>query len=219
MSDSKFLKILYAIICFMLLAFFGCGGYFISQGVYGAGLIAIGIGIIGFGVALFLGTGLLFAVDDASAVRASKGSKGKAALSGKALMRNVVYTLHAYCDCRWFNHVPVEISVSDVGFVVQSTGQEPLYVRFADILRVAFHENQFLVMGNIEREMQFVQEAIVLTIDNKMKCKMFEKTLLGENIEFADASVAQSIIADVQENRTESRTPVTTERCTIKKRG
>lgn len=216
MTDSNFLKVLYAIISLMLLSFFGCGIYFVSQSVYGAGLIAIGIGLLGSGVALFLSVGLLFAVDN---VTEWSSSKGNAILSNKSCMKNVQYTMNSVCDCSFFQSKSVEVSVCDVGFFVRSDECEPIYIPFSDIMRVAHVDSQFLIMGKLEYRMNVVQEAIVLMVDNKMECKMFEKTLLSENVEIVDSSVAKSVIADITANmKNDSVTSVSSGRHVIKSR-
>lgn len=219
MNDSKFLKILYTIICVILCAFFGFGVYFVMQDVYGAGLIAIGIGLIGLGFALFLGTGLVFAVDDGVTVTRSSQPIGRAVLSGKALMKNVTSTAQAVCNCRWLQDADVDVSITDVGFYVQVEDEEPIYIRFADIMRVAHVNNQFLIMGEFEYQMKFGQEAMTLTMDNKIKCKTFEKLLLSAGVEFASEDIAESVIAEIQSSIVEKQkvpTATVTTRRTIK---
>lgn len=209
MNDFKFLKILYTIICIILCSFFAFGVYFIIQDVYGAGFIAIGIGFIGSGIALFLGTGLVFAVDDVT-VTCSSQPMGRAVLSGKALMKNVTSTAKAACNCRWLQDVEVDVAITDVGFYVQAENKEPIYIRFEDIMRVAHANNQFLIMGKFEYQMKFGQEAMTLTMDNKMKCKTFEKLLSSAGVEFASEDIAESVIVEVQNSISETQKAQTT---------
>lgn len=210
MNDSKFLKILYAIICVILCAFFGFGVYFVMRDVYGAGLIAIGIGFIGLGFALFLGTGLVFAVDDDVTVTRSSQPMGRAVLSGKALMKNVTSTAQAVCNCRWLRDADVDVAITDVGFYVQAENKEPIYIRFEDIMRAAHANNQFLIMGKFEYQMKLGQKAMTLTMDNKMKCKTFEKLLLSAGVEFASEDIAASVISEIQSSIVETQKAQTT---------
>lgn len=191
MNDSKFLKLLYVIICLMLCAFFGFGIYFIQRDIYGAGLIAIGIGLIGLGISLFLGTGLLFAVDDT--INVTSQLNGGAVLSGRAVMKDVTYTFPAVCRCKWLDNVSVDVSVSNVGFFVNNL----IYLEFSNISKVAHDDTKFVFVGELEYNNKFYKETIGFIVDNKMKCKMFEKALSNANVQFVDSDVAQSVMFDI----------------------
>lgn len=64
MSNQKTLRILFAGICTLLALFLLSGIYFMIRGAVGAGLIGIGVSLVGTALLLFLGNGILFFIKD-----------------------------------------------------------------------------------------------------------------------------------------------------------
>lgn len=187
MNDSKFLKILYGVICLMLVAFFGFGGYFLYHGVHGAGLLAIGIGLMGLGCTVFLGNGLIFAKDDVNTTYRKEYSAGKAVMSGAALIKDIVYNLTCDVDCEYAKHVKsVDVGVADNGFVVNVDKRTHVYIVFSRIKNVYREDLSYKFVGDVECNMNLKVGVLTLTLPNKMKAKVFEKSLQQAGIELSD---------------------------------
>ncbi len=187
MNDSKFLKILYGVICLMLVAFFGFGGYFLYHGVHGAGLLAIGIGLMGLGCTVFLGNGLIFAKDDVNTTYCKEYPAGKAVMSGAALIKDIVYNLTCDVDCEYAKHVKgVDVGVADNGFVVNVDKRTHVYIVFSRIKNVYREDLSYKFVGDVECNMNLKVGVLTLTLPNKMKAKVFEKSLQQAGIELSD---------------------------------
>lgn len=187
MNDSKFLKILYGVICLMLVAFFGFGGYFLYHGVHGAGLLAIGIGLMGLGCTVFLGNGLIFAKDDVNTTYCKEYPAGKAVMSGAALIKDIVYNLTCDVDCEYAKHVKsVDVGVADNGFVVNVDKRTHVYIVFSRIKNVYREDLSYKFVGDVECNMNLKVGVLTLTLPNKMKAKVFEKSLQQVGIELSD---------------------------------
>lgn len=187
MNDSKFLKILYGVICLMLIAFFGFGGYFLYHGVHGAGLLAIGIGLMGLGCTVFLGNGLIFAKDDVETTYRKEYPAGKAVMSGVALIKDIVYNLTCDVDCEYAKHVKgVDVGVADNGFVVNVDKRTHIYIVFSRIKNVYREDLSYKFVGDVECNMNLKVGVLTLTLPNKMKAKVFEKSLQQVGIELSD---------------------------------
>lgn len=187
MNDSKFLKILYGVICLMLVAFFGFGGYFLYHGVHGAGLLAIGIGLMGLGCTVFLGNGLIFAKDDVKTTYCKEYPAGKAVMSGVALIKDIVYNLTCDVDCEYAKHVKgVDVGVADNGFVVNVDKRTHIYIVFSRIKNVYREDLSYKFVGDVECNMNLKVGVLTLTLPNKMKAKVFEKSLQQAGIELSD---------------------------------
>lgn len=187
MNDSKFLKILYGVICLMLVAFFGFGGYFLYHGVHGAGLLAIGIGLMGLGCTVFLGNGLIFAKDDVNTTYCKEYPAGKAVMSGAALIKDIVYNLTCDVDCEYAKHVKgVDVGVADNGFVVNVDKRTHIYIVFSCIKNVYREDLSYKFVGDVECNMNLKVGVLTLTLPNKMKAKVFEKSLQQAGIELSD---------------------------------
>lgn len=187
MNDSKFLKILYGVICLMLVAFFGFGGYFLYHGVHGAGLLAIGIGLIGLGCTVFLGNGLIFAKDDVKTTYRKEYPDGEAVMSGVALIKDIVYNLTCDVDCEYAKHVKgVDVGVADNGFVVNVDKRTHIYIVFSRIKNVYREDLSYKFVGDVECNMNLKVGVLTLTLPNKMKAKVFEKSLQQAGIELSD---------------------------------
>lgn len=187
MNDSKFLKILYGVICLMLVAFFGFGGYFLYHGVHGAGLLAIGIGLMGLGCTVFLGNGLIFAKDDVETTYCKEYPAGKAVMSGAALIKDIVYNLTCDVDCEYAKHVKgVDVGVADNGFVVNVDKRTHVYIVFSRIKNVYREDLFYKFVGEVECNMNLKVGVLTLTFPNKMKAKVFEKSLQRAGIELSD---------------------------------
>ena len=187
MNDSKFLKILYGVICLMLVAFFGFGGYFLYHGVHGAGLLAIGIGLMGLGCTVFLGNGLIFAKDDVNTTYCKEYPAGKAVMSGAALIKDIVYNLTCDVDCEYAKHVKgVDVGVADNGFVVNVDKRTHIYIVFSRIKNVYREDLSYKFVGDVECNMNLKVGVLTLTLPNKMKAKVFEKSLQQAGIELSD---------------------------------
>lgn len=187
MNDSKFLKILYGVICLMLVAFFGFGGYFLYHGVHGAGLLAIGIGLMGLGCTVFLGNGLIFAKDDVNTTYCKEYPAGKAVMSGAALIKDIVYNLTCDVDCEYAKHVKsVDVGVADNGFVVNVDKRTHIYIVFSRIKNVYREDLSYKFVGDVECNMNLKVGVLTLTLPNKMKAKVFEKSLQQVGIELSD---------------------------------
>lgn len=187
MNDSKFLKILYGVICLMLVAFFGFGGYFLYHGVHGAGLLAIGIGLMGLGCTVFLGNGLIFAKDDLETTCRKEYPAGKAVMSGAALIKDIVYNLTCDVDCEYAKHVKgVDVGVADNGFVVNVDKRTHIYIVFSRIKNVYREDLSYKFVGEVECNMNLKVGVLTLTLPNKMKAKVFEKSLQQAGIELSD---------------------------------
>lgn len=187
MNDSKFLKILYGVICLMLVAFFGFGGYFLYHGVHGAGLLAIGIGLMGLGCTVFLGNGLIFAKDDVKTTYCKEYPAGKAVMSGAALIKDIVYNLTCDVDCEYAKHVKgVDVGVADNGFVVNVDKRTHIYIVFSRIKNVYREDLSYKFVGDVECNMDLKVGVLTLTLPNKMKAKVFEKSLQQAGIELSD---------------------------------
>lgn len=187
MNDSKFLKILYGVICLMLIAFFGFGGYFLYHGVHGAGLLAIGIGLMGLGCTVFLGNGLIFAKDDVETTYRKEYPAGKAVMSGVALIKDIVYNLTCDVDCEYAKHVKgVDVGVADNGFVVNVDKRIYIYIVFSRIKNVYREDLSYKFVGDVECNMNLKVGVLTLTLPNKMKAKVFEKSLQQAGIELSD---------------------------------
>ena len=187
MNDSKFLKILYGVICLMLVAFFGFGGYFLYHGVHGAGLLAIGIGLMGLGCTVFLGNGLIFAKDDVETTYCKEYPAGKAVMSGAALIKDIVYNLTCDVDCEYAKHVKgVDVGVADNGFVVNVDKRTHIYIVFSRIKNVYREDLSYKFVGDVECNMNLKVGVLTLTLPNKMKAKVFEKSLQQAGIELSD---------------------------------
>lgn len=187
MNDSKFLKILYGVICLMLVAFFGFGGYFLYHGVHGAGLLAIGIGLMGLGCTVFLGNGLIFAKDDVNTTYCKEYPAGKAVMSGAALIKDIVYNLTCDVDCEYAKHVKsVDVGVADNGFVVNVDKRTHIYIVFFRIKNVYREDLSYKFVGDVECNMNLKVGVLTLTLPNKMKAKVFEKSLQQAGIELSD---------------------------------
>lgn len=187
MNDSKFLKILYGVICLMLVAFFGFGGYFLYHGVHGAGLLAIGIGLMGLGCTVFLGNGLIFAKDDVKTTHHKEYPAGKAVMSGAALIKDIVYNLTCDVDCEYAKHVKgVDVGVADNGFVVNVDKRTHVYIVFSRIKNVYREDLSYKFVGDVECNMNLKVGVLTLTLPNKMKAKVFEKSLQQAGIELSD---------------------------------
>lgn len=187
MNDSKFLKILYGVICLMLVAFFGFGGYFLYHGVHGAGLLAIGIGLMGLGCTVFLGNGLIFAKDDVNTTYCKEYPAGKAVMSGAALIKDIVYNLTCDVDCEYAKHVNgVDVGVADNGFVVNVDKRTHVYIVFSRIKNVYREDLSYKFVGEVECNMNLKVGVLTLTFPNKMKAKVFEKSLQQAGIELSD---------------------------------
>lgn len=187
MNDSKFLKILYGVICLMLVAFFGFGGYFLYHGVHGAGFLAIGIGLMGLGCTVFLGNGLIFAKDDVNTTHHKEYPAGKAVMSGAALIKDIVYNLTCDVDCEYAKHVKgVDVGVADNGFVVNVDKRTHVYIVFSRIKNVYREDLSYKFVGDVECNMNLKVGVLTLTLPNKMKAKVFEKSLQQADIELSD---------------------------------
>lgn len=187
MNDSKFLKILYGVICLMLVAFFGFGGYFLYHGVHGAGLLAIGIGLMGLGCTVFLGNGLIFAKDDVETTYRKEYPAGKVIMSGAALIKDIVYNLTCDVDCEYAKHVKgVDVGVADNGFVVNVDKRTHIYIVFSRIKNVYREDLSYKFVGDVECNMNLKVGVLTLTLPNKMKAKVFEKSLQQAGIELSD---------------------------------
>lgn len=187
MNDSKFLKILYGVICLMLVAFFGFGGYFLYHGVHGAGFLAIGIGLMGLGCTVFLGNGLIFAKDDVETTYRKEYPAGKAVMSGAALIKDIVYNLTCDVDCEYAKHVKgVDVGVADNGFVVNVDKRTHIYIVFSRIKNVYREDLFYKFVGDVECNMNLKVGVLTLTLPNKMKAKVFEKSLQQAGIELSD---------------------------------
>ena len=187
MNDSKFLKILYGVICLMLVAFFGFGGYFLYHGVHGAGFLAIGIGLMGLGCTVFLGNGLIFAKDDVDTTYCKEYPAGKAVMSGAALIKDIVYNLTCDVDCEYAKHVKgVDVGVADNGFVVNVDKRTHIYIVFSRIKNVYREDLSYKFVGDVECNMNLKVGVLTLTLPNKMKAKVFEKSLQQAGIELSD---------------------------------
>lgn len=187
MNDSKFLKILYGVICLMLVAFFGFGGYFLYHGVHGAGLLAIGIGLMGLGCTIFLGNGLIFAKDDVETTYRKEYPAGKVVMSGAALIKDIVYNLTCDVDCEYAKHVKgVDVGVADNGFVVNVDKRTHIYIVFSCIKNVYREDLSYKFVGDVECNMNLKVGVLTLTLPNKMKAKVFEKSLQQAGIELSD---------------------------------
>lgn len=187
MNDSKFLKMLYGVICLMLVAFFGFGGYFLYHGVHGAGLLAIGIGLMGLGCTVFLGNGLIFAKDDVKTTYCKEYPAGKAVMSGAALIKDIVYNLTCDVDCEYAKHVKgVDVGVADNGFVVNVDKHTHVYIVFSRIKNVYREDLSYKFVGDVECNMNLKVGVLTLTLPNKMKAKVFEKSLQQVGIELSD---------------------------------
>lgn len=187
MNDSKFLKILYGVICLMLVAFFGFGGYFLYHGVHGAGFLAIGIGLMGLGCTVFLGNGLIFAKDDVNTTYCKEYPAGKAVMSGAALIKDIVYNLTCDVDCEYAKHVKgVDVGVADNGFVVNVDKRTHIYIVFSRIKNVYREDLSYKFVGDVECNMNLKVGVLTLTLPNKMKAKVFEKSLQQAGIELSD---------------------------------
>lgn len=186
MNDSKFLKILYGVICLMLVAFFGFGGYFLYHGVHGAGLLAIGIGLMGLGCTVFLGNGLIFAKDDVNTTYCKEYPAGKAVMSGAALIKDIVYNLTCDVDCEYAKHVKgVDVGVADNGFVVNVDKRTHIYIVFSRIKNVYREDLSYKFVGDVECNMNLKVGVLTLTLPNKMKAKVFEKSLQQAGIKLS----------------------------------
>lgn len=187
MNDSKFLKILYGVICLMLVAFFGFGGYFLYHGVHGAGFLAIGIGLMGLGCTVFLGNGLIFAKADVDTTYCKEYPAGKAVMSGAALIKDIVYNLTCDVDCEYAKHVKgVDVGVADNGFVVNVDKRTHIYIVFSRIKNVYREDLSYKFVGDVECNMNLKVGVLTLTLPNKMKAKVFEKSLQQVGIELSD---------------------------------
>ena len=187
MNDSKFLKILYGVICLMLVAFFGFGGYFLYHGVHGAGFLAIGIGLMGLGCTVFLGNGLIFAKDDVETTYSKEYPAGKAVMSGAALIKDIVYNLTCDVDCEYAKHVKgVDVGVADNGFVVNVDKRTHIYIVFSRIKNVYREDLSYKFVGDVECNMNLKVGVLTLMLPNKMKAKVFEKSLQQAGIELSD---------------------------------
>lgn len=187
MNDSKFLKVLYSVICLMLVGFFGFGGYFLYHGVHGAGLLALGIGFIGLGCTVFLGNGLIFAKDTVKTTHHKEYPAGKAVMSGGALIKNIIYNLTCDVDCEYAKHVKgVDVGVAEKGFVVNIDKHTNIYVIFSRIKNVYREDLSYKFVGDIERNMNLKVGVLTLTLPNKMKAKVFEKSLQQAGITLSD---------------------------------
>lgn len=187
MNDSKFLKILYGVICLMLVAFFGFGGYFLYHGVHGAGLLAIGIGLMGLGCTVFLGNGLIFAKDDVNTTYRKEYPADKAVMSGAVLIKDIVYNLTCDVDCEYAKHVKgVDVGVADNGFVVNVDKRTHVYIVFSRIKNVYREDLSYKFVGDVECNMNLKVGVLTLTLPNKMKAKVFEKSLQQADIELSD---------------------------------
>lgn len=187
MNDSKFLKILYGVICLMLVAFFGFGGYFLYHGVHGAGLLAIGIGLMGLGCTVFLGNGLIFAKDDVKTTYSKEYPAGKAVMSGAALIKDIVYNLTCDVDCEYAKHLKgVDVGVADNGFVVNVDKRTHVYIVFSRIKNVYREDLSYKFVGDVECNMDLKVGVLTLTLPNKMKAKVFEKSLQQAGIDLSD---------------------------------
>lgn len=187
MNDSKFLKVLYGVICLMLIGFFGFGGYFLYHGVHGAGLLAIGIGLIGLGCTVFLGNGLIFAKDVTKVTYSKAHPAGKAVMSGEALIKNIIYNLTCDVDCEYAKHMNgVDVGVADKGFVVNVDKRTHIYVVFSRIKNVYREDLSYKFVGDIEFNMNLKVGVLTLTLPNKMKAKVFEKSLQQAGIALSD---------------------------------
>ena len=187
MNDSKFLKILYGVICLMLVAFFGFGGYFLYHGVHGAGFLAIGFGVMGVGCTVFLGNGLIFAKDDVETTYRKEYPAGKAVMSGAVLIKDIVYNLTCDVDCEYAKHVKgVDVGVADNGFVVNVDKRTHIYIVFSRIKNVYREDLSYKFVGDVECNMNLKVGVLTLTLPNKMKAKVFEKSLQQAGIELSD---------------------------------
>mgnify|MGYP004572513211 CR=1 FL=1 len=194
MNDSKFLKVLYGVIFLMLVGFFGFGGYFLYHGVHGAGLLAIGIGLIGLGCTVFLGNGLIFAKDVTKTTHHKEYPAGKAVMSGGALIKNIIYNLTCDVDCEYAKHMKgVDVGVADNGFVVNVDKHTHIYIVFSRIKNVYREDLSYKFVGDIERNMNLKVCVLTLTLPNKMKAKMFEKSLQQAGIALSDDVLDMSI--------------------------
>ncbi len=194
MNDSKFLKVLYGVIFLMLVGFFGFGGYFLYHGVHGAGLLAIGIGLIGLGCTVFLGNGLIFAKDVTKTTHHKEYLAGKAVMSGGALIKNIIYNLTCDIDCEYAKHMKgVDVGVADNGFVVNVDKHTHIYIVFSRIKNVYREDLSYKFVGDIERNMNLKVGVLTLTLPNKMKAKMFEKSLQQAGIALSDDVFDMSI--------------------------
>lgn len=181
MSDSKLLKILYGIICLMLVTFFGFGIYFMTHQNSGAGLLAIGIGLIGLGFTLFLGSGFLFAKDVVSetTVYAAKPS-GKAVLAASARLKDVLFSLEGTVDGK-----NADVSVYEKGLSVKS-GNSVSYLMLEDIKGVMSLPtgDGFVIGGHVQQDGLFKNMTLDMTFTNKMRVKALEKMLVNANVLF-----------------------------------
>lgn len=171
----------------MLVGFFAFGGYFLFHDVHGAGLLAIGIGLIGLGCTIFLGNGLIFAKEDVKTVKSSKYPVGKAVLSGEALVRDIIYNLTCNVDCEYAKYKEcVDVGVSEKGFVVNVDKRTRVFVVFSRIKNVYREDLTYKFVGDIEFNMHTKVGVLTLTLPNKMKAKMFEKSLQQAGIDLSD---------------------------------
>ena len=171
----------------MLVAFFGFGGYFLYHGVHGAGLLAIGIGLMGLGCTVFLGNGLIFAKDDVETTYHKEYPAGKAVMSGAALIKDIVYNLTCDVDCEYAKHVKgVDVGVADNGFVVNVDKRTHIYIVFSRIKNVYREDLSYKFVGDVECNMNLKVGVLTLTLPNKMKAKVFEKSLQQAGIELSD---------------------------------
>lgn len=186
MSDSKLLKILYGIICLMLALFFGFGVYFLLHQSYGAGLLAIGIGLIGLGFALFLGAGFLFAKDVVSETVYSEKISGKAVLSGGVRLKDILFHMNGIVNGR-----SADIAVADVGFSV-AFPDGTIYAMSDDIRGVMLlpDGNGMIVRGNFEQKMQLRDMVLRMKVENKMRMKAMEKMLVNAGVIFVENEAA-----------------------------
>lgn len=171
----------------MLVAFFGFGGYFLYHGVHGAGLLAIGIGLMGLGCTVFLGNGLIFAKDDVNTTYRKEYPAGKAVMSGAALIKDIVYNLTCDVDCEYAKYVKgVDVGVADNGFVVNVDKRTHVYIVFSRIKNVYREDLSYKFVGDVECNMNLKVGVLTLTLPNKMKAKVFEKSLQQAGIELSD---------------------------------
>ena len=141
---------------------------------------------------VFLGNGLIFAKDDVDTTYRKEYPAGKAVMSGAALIKDIVYNLTCDVDCEYAKHVKgVDVGVADNGFVVNVDKRTHIYIVFSRIKNVYREDLSYKFVGEVECNMNLKVGVLTLTFPNKMKSKVFEKSLQQAGIELSDDQKAK----------------------------
>lgn len=182
MNSKVLLKIVFAIVCIVLLAFIGTGVYFCMNDRFGAGLIGLGIGLVGAGITGFLVDGVLFHVKDYDALKQQEAATKAANVKKQAVAAHtnvdlvMTASIHSECGSEVKDSLTAGIKVTKEGVTIEGLYPSPVTLFYDGLDNVIRESDKVRILGSFKfRERVRDNGMFLITTSSAIKAKALEQ--------------------------------------------